>query len=76
MSSLFPTSWVLLHEEPLAVEEMPTFVEGKPRGGAITTWNCCECYTNNDVRWHPSICNRASCQHPRCSACTTTTTYF
>lgn len=71
MSSLFPTSWVLLHEEPLAVEEIPAFVRGSHNYLELLRGE-----SNNDVRWHPSICNRASCQHPRCSACITTTTYF
>lgn len=34
-----------------------------------TGWNCCDCYTNNDNRFHPAVCHRLHCAHERCSAC-------
>lgn len=41
-----------------------------------TGWNCCECYTNNDDRHHPSNCHRVHCGHARCSACIDYRTVF
>jgi hypothetical protein len=35
----------------------------------VITWNCCDCRTNNDARYHPNICSRLRCGHWRCSAC-------
>lgn len=47
-----------------------------PRGNVSPRGIAVSCYSNNDERYHPYTCNRAGCGHGRCSACTTTTTWF
>lgn len=44
----------------------------KPTWRRTTVWNCCDCRSNNQMRWHPVTCNRLGCFHHKCSACIVT----